>query len=94
MFDVFVATKLVVTNIVLSEKAYFCRDKRVKRVFCRDKSCHEKIMLVATSFATKITLVAAPANDSKVSFQAQIIPPLFHFLTTNTNYKCPDLKPK
>ena len=49
----FVATK------VLSQLAYFCRDKR--RVLSRQtRVCSDK-----TFVATKIILVAAPANNTK-----------------------------
>ena len=55
----------VATNIILSRQAYFCRDKR--RVLSQQaRVCRDKHMFYrdTTFVATKMILVAAPANHS------------------------------
>ena len=51
-------------------KYNFSRDKHMtKHVFCRNKSMHVFCRDKHTFVATKIILVAAPANDGRVSVE-------------------------
>ena len=59
--DMFVATKESLSRQKFCHKWQFCRDKSLSRqaYFCRDKKCLA---------ATKMILVAAPANDREEAF--------------------------
>ena len=52
----------VATNLILSRQAYFCRDKR--RV---TNTCDKHVIIAGKHvfLATKMILVAAPANDTQ-----------------------------
>ena len=75
----------VATNIIFSRQADFYRDKHVfvatKHVFCRDKHTFVATnVFVATNIcrhitfvATKMILVAGPANDSRQARQLQCL---------------------